>query len=122
MKIPRHGGGWHAIGYTLAKGRSAGWLALWATMRSRHACQTCALGMGGQKGGMVNKQDHFPEFCKKSIQAAAADLQPAIPLDHFTGASFDFLGGLTPRQLEAMGRITVPLVAMPGADRCRAAT
>lgn len=122
VKIPKHGGGWHAIGYTLKKSGASGWLAMWQTMRSRNACKTCGLGMGGQRGGMVNEQGHFPEFCKKSIQAAAADLQPAIPLDRFTSASFDYLGGLSPRQLEALGRITTPLVAEPGATSYRAAT
>ncbi len=52
---------------------------MWKAMRSKNACKTCALGMGGQRGGMVNESGHFPEVCKKSIQAAAADLQPAIP-------------------------------------------
>ena len=35
-------------------------------MRSKNACKTCALGMGGQRGGMVNELGHFPEVCKKS--------------------------------------------------------
>lgn len=122
MKIPKHGGGWHAIGYTFSKSGASGWLAMWQTMRSRNACKTCALGMGGQLGGMVNEQGHFPEFCKKSIQAAAADLQPAIPVDQFTSASFDYLGGLSPRQLEKLGRITTPMVAEVGATSYRAAT
>lgn len=122
MKIPRHGGGWSAIGYTLKKAGSSGVRALWRSMRSRNACKTCALGMGGQRGGMVNEQGHFPEFCKKSIQAAAADLQPAIPADHFTSATFDYLAGLSPRQLEHLGRITTPLVAEPGATSYRATT
>ena len=34
--------------------------------------------MGGQLGGMVNEQGRFPEFCKKSVQAMGADLQPPI--------------------------------------------
>ena len=117
------GGGWHAIGYTLAKAReSGGFLRMYSAMRAKVACKTCALGMGGQRGGMVNELGHFPEFCKKSIQAMASDLQPAIPLERFTGVSFEHLEGLSPRQLETMGRLTAPLVAEPGADRYRVAT
>lgn len=122
IKIPKHGGGWHAIAYTLAKARASGWRAIWTSMRSRNACKTCALGMGGQKGGMVNEAGHFPEFCKKSIQAVAADLQEPVPLDRLATASFDYLEGLTPRQLEHLGRLTVPLVAEAGATHYRAAT
>ena len=71
---------------------------------------------------MVNELGHFPEFCKKSVQALAADLQPAIPVDQFTSATLEHLRELSPRQLEAMGRITVPLVHEPGAAGFRAAT
>ncbi len=44
-------------------------------MRSKNACKTCALGMGGQRGGMVNELGHFPEVCKKVLQAMVADMQ-----------------------------------------------
>ena len=55
MKKPRAGGGWHAIGYSLSKAKKMGGLrAMWRAMRSRNTCKTCALGMGGQRGGMVN--------------------------------------------------------------------
>jgi len=123
MSIPSHGGGFHAIAYTFRKARQAGGiLKMYRALRAKNACKTCALGMGGQKGGMVNELGHFPEFCKKSGQALAADLQPAIPVDQFTSATLDQLRDLSPRQLEAMGRITVPLVHEVGADRFRAAT
>ena len=48
---------------------------MWRRLRSRNTCKTCALGMGGARGGMVNEAGHFPEVCKKSMQAVAADLQ-----------------------------------------------
>ena len=32
-----------------------GWRQLWRAMRAKNACKTCALGMGGQRGGMVNE-------------------------------------------------------------------
>jgi len=111
---PTAGGGWHAVAYSLQKARqSGGFLRMWQALRTRNACKTCALGMGGQAGGMVNEAGHFPEVCKKSVQAMAADLQPALPADHLAGAGFAWLEGLSSRQLEHLGRLTVPLVAGP---------
>jgi hypothetical protein len=51
MKAPRSGGGWKAIAYTLRMANRVGWWKLWTAMRSKNACKTCALGMGGQMGG-----------------------------------------------------------------------
>ena len=52
MKKVRTGGGWPALVYTLRKAREAGgFWKLWKAMRSKNACKTCALGMGGQLGG-----------------------------------------------------------------------
>ncbi len=122
MSLPSAGGGFHAILYTLKKAREAGGiLRLYRALRAKNACKTCALGMGGQSGGMVNEAGHFPEFCKKSVQALVADLQDPIPETAFT-APFDYLTGLSPRQLEGLGRLTTPLVAEVGSDRYRAAT
>lgn len=73
--------------------------------------------MGGQKGGMVNETGHFPEVCKKSLQAMAADMGGAIPPEFWADHSFEQLRGLSPRELEALGRITDPLHAGPLSDR-----
>ena len=82
MKKYKSGGGWPAVWYTWRKARQAGGiLKLWKAMRSKNACKTCALGMGGQRGGMVNELGHFPEVCKKSLQAMVADMQGAIRSD-----------------------------------------
>ena len=109
MKV-RSGGGFRAIQYTLKKGIEAGGLIkLYRAMRSRNACKTCALGMGGQKGGMVNERGKFPEVCKKSLQAMVADMQPAIPADFWSKHSIEELKSYTPRQLENLGRINQPL-------------
>ena len=78
-------------------------------MRSRNACKTCALGMGGQRGGMVNEAGHFPEVCKKSMQAMVADMQGAVPADFWARYSVREMRAMTPRQLEHAGRITSPL-------------
>lgn len=69
------GGGLQAVIYTLKKALEVGPLKLWQRMRSKNACKTCALGMGGMRGGMVNEAGHFPEVCKKSLQAQAADMK-----------------------------------------------
>ena len=82
MRRIKSGGGWPAVKYTFQKAREAGGLwKLWKAMRSKNACKTCALGMGGQQGGMVNESGHFPEVCKKSLQAMVADMQGAITAD-----------------------------------------
>ena len=60
-------GGFHSIAYVLKKARQAGGLrALLQAMRSSNACKTCGLGMGGQRGGMVDEKGSYPEFCKKN--------------------------------------------------------
>src|SRR4029079_17223978 len=102
MKTPNHGGGWQAIWYTLRKAREAGGIfKLWRAMRSKNACKTCALGMGGQRGGMGNELGQFPEFCKKSLQAMVADMQGAIRGDFWQRYSAADLQKLSPRELEA---------------------
>ncbi len=103
------GGGFRAILYTWKKGRETGLWKLFKAMRSRNSCKTCALGMGGQKGGMVNESGHFPEFCKKSLQAMVADMQPAIEPNFWAKHSIAELQKLSPRELESLGRLINPL-------------
>jgi len=111
MKHVTSGGGWPAILYTLRKARQAGgFWKLYKAMRSRNACKTCALGMGGQKGGMVNERGHFPEVCKKSLQAQASDMQAAIPEDFWATYSIAQLQRFTPRVLETRGRLVQPVL------------
>jgi len=110
----KSGGGWSAIAYTLRTANRVGWMPLWRAMRSRNACKTCALGMGGQLGGMVNEAGHFPEFCKKSLQAMAADMQDGITPDFFSRYSIAQLRAFSPRELESCGRLVDPLYAAPG--------
>lgn len=83
-------------------------------MRSKNACKTCALGMGGQLGGMVNEKGHFPEVCKKSLQAQVADMIGAIDLEFFEKNSVEQLEKLTPKQAEDAGRIAFPLIHEEG--------
>jgi len=104
------GGGVSAIRYTLRKGKDAGgFLKLYRRLRSRNACKTCAFGMGGQRGGMVNEKGGFPEVCKKSIQAQAGDMQRPIPESFFREHPVAELEGWSSMQLEQAGRLTFPV-------------
>ena len=115
MRKPASGGGWPAILYTLKKARaSGGLLRMWRALNSRNACKTCALGMGGQRGGMRNESGRWPEVCKKSVQAMAADLQGRVRPGFFEEFGFDKLAGFTPRELEMSGRLVEPVYAGPG--------
>jgi molybdopterin-dependent oxidoreductase alpha subunit len=113
MKRMTRGGGWAAVRYTLRMANRVGWWQLWKAMRSKNACKTCALGMGGQAGGMRNEAGHWPEVCKKSLQAMVADMQKGLRPEFFTRYSIAELRTLTPRELEWCGRITDPLYAGP---------
>ncbi|MEX2243553.1 MAG: FdhF/YdeP family oxidoreductase [Fimbriimonadaceae bacterium] len=121
--MARHGGGFAAIKYTLAKSRKAGGLfKMLRALRSRNACKTCALGMGGQLGGMTNEKGRFPEVCKKSVQAMAADMQGRIEAEFFEKFSLEQLKALSSRELEAAGRLTKPLYAGPDDTHYREVT
>lgn len=110
----KSGGGWKAIRYTLQMANRVGWLRMWRAMRSKNACKTCALGMGGVAGGMVNEGGHFPEVCKKSFQAMASDMQSGITPEFFSRFGFNELRAMSPKQLEDCGRIVQPVYAGPG--------
>lgn len=120
MKRPKSAGGMAAILYTLRKARgSGGYWRMWRALRSRNACKTCALGMGGQRGGMVNEAGRFPEVCKKSVQAMAADLQGRVREGFFETFSIEQIGAMSPRELEAAGRLARPLYAGRGEGHYR---
>jgi molybdopterin-dependent oxidoreductase alpha subunit len=76
---------------------------------SKNTCKTCALGMGGQKGGMTNEVSSFPEICKKSIQAQLTDIQKEIPQTFFKKQSITDFRKTSPRELERLGRLNTPL-------------
>ena len=115
MRKVHTGGGWPAVRYTFTKAREAGGLwRLWKAMRSKNACKTCALGMGGQKGGMANERGVFPEVCKKSLQAMVADMQGAVKPEFFKTYSIPQLQSFSPRELETSGRLTQPMLHRKG--------
>jgi molybdopterin-dependent oxidoreductase alpha subunit len=88
-------------------------------MRTKNACKTCALGMGGQRGGMVNELGRFPEVCKKSLQAMVADMQGAIQPEFWLTYGAAQLAAFSPRELEASGRLTQPVLYERGAEHYR---
>ncbi len=114
MKPTKRGGGWQAIWYTFRMANRVGWWRLWKAMSAKNACKTCALGMGGQKGGMRNEAGYWPEVCKKSFQAMVADMQAGLKPEFFAKYSLAELRTLSPRELEWAGRLTAPIYAGPG--------
>jgi len=111
-----------AMRYVLARGRDVGMVDLYRRLRSQNACKTCALGMGGQQGGMVNEAGHFPEVCKKSVQAQAADMGRVITEADLARMSIDELATLTSAQCEALGRLTFPIICREGGTHYEKAT
>jgi molybdopterin-dependent oxidoreductase alpha subunit len=110
MRKVKNGGGWAAVRYTFSKAKQAGGIwKLWKALRSKNTCKTCALGMGGQAGGMVNERGSFPEVCKKSVQAMVSDMQPAITADFWEKNSLSDLQSWSPRELEISGRLIQPV-------------
>src|SRR5579863_130913 len=114
MRKLSSGGGWQAIRYSLKYGKESGYVQFWKAINSKNACKTCALGMGGQQGGMRNEAGHFPEVCKKSLQAAASDMRGRIDPQFFRDYTIEQLRAMSPRDLEMMGRIAEPLYSGPG--------
>ena len=111
MRKVSSGGGWPAIWYTLRKAREVGgYRKMWQALRSKNACKTCALGMGGQRGGMVNERGSFPEVCKKSLQAMAADMQGAVRETFWSTYAVEQLKRFSPRELETCGRLVQPVL------------
>jgi molybdopterin-dependent oxidoreductase alpha subunit len=109
------GGGFAALTYTWKKGREAGGVwRLYRRLRARNACKTCAYGMGGQAGGMVNEGGSFPEVCKKSIQAQAGDMQRPIPDSFWLEHSVAELETWSPMRLEYAGRLARPVAWREG--------
>jgi molybdopterin-dependent oxidoreductase alpha subunit len=73
--------------------------------------------MGGQRGGMVNEGGRGLEVCKKSIQAMSADMGGAIHSRFFSENDIDRMRAMSPRELEAAGRIVFPLYKGPDDTR-----
>lgn len=116
-------GGMAATWYVIKKGRESGsYWKLYKRLRSKNACKTCALGMGGQKGGMVNEVGHFPEVCKKSVQAQAGDMAGFITEAWFRKTSIEEMATFTSAEMEKLGRLVFPVMAREGDTHYRRVT
>ncbi|MZH42286.1 MAG: FdhF/YdeP family oxidoreductase [Nitrospinae bacterium] len=119
-KLPRSAGGWGAVRYSMKMANRAG--GLWPMLKalaSRNNCKSCALGMGGQKGGMRDEKNHFPAVCNKSFLAQASDMQGTLPENFFEQFDLPTLSTWSPRQLELSGRLTQPVLCEPQDEHYR---
>ena len=105
---PAIGGGFKKVLYTLDTVRRIGVKSAAKALTARNACKACGLGMGGQRGGMVNELDEFPSVCNKSVQAQSTDIQGPIPLPIFDHKLSD-LRELSAHEIERLGRLGTPL-------------
>lgn len=102
------GGGFKKILYTLDTARRIGVKDAAKALTAHNACKACGLGMGGQRGGMVNELDEFPSVCNKSIQAQSTDIQGPIPLPVFDH-TLDEFKELSAYEIERLGRLGTPV-------------
>jgi len=110
------GGGFKKVLYTLNTVRRIGVKNAARALSAHNACKACGLGMGGQRGGMVNELDEFPSVCNKSIQAQSTDIQGPIPEQIFSHTLSE-LRELSAQELERLGRLGTPLHKAKDADR-----
>jgi molybdopterin-dependent oxidoreductase alpha subunit len=110
------GGGPKKVLYALKTAARMGLENTAKALTAKNACKACALGMGGQKGGMTNEAGEFPSVCNKSIQAQSTDIQPGIPAEVITHALAD-LRELDGHELEHLGRVAFPIYKAAGTDR-----
>lgn len=78
--------------------------------------------MGGDAGGMVNEAGHFPEVCKKSVQAQAGDMAAPIPAEFFARTEITALEQLPSREAESLGRLAFPIAIGPNDRHFRPVT
>lgn len=99
----------------MACAKKVGTLNLANSVRSKNTCKACAFGTGGQRGGLHNEYSNRVEICNKNIQAQLSDIRDPIPIEIFEQNSIAELQALTGKQLEDLGRLTVPLYKAAGA-------
>ncbi len=114
MKTLPYIGGWKSVYYSMHVAKEVGLGNFYRSITSKNTCKTCAYGMGGQKGGMVNEAGDSVEICKKSIQAQLTDLQAPIAYDFFGKNKIKDLQKLRPLELERLGRLDIPLYKRKG--------
>ena len=113
MAVAHAGGGTKKILYTLATVQKIGVAKAAKALTAHNTCKACALGMGGQAGGMTNELGEFPAVCNKSVQAQSTDIQNEIPEAVFDHPLKDFRE-LSPRETERLGRLGFPILKRAG--------
>lgn len=103
------GGGFKSIKYTLKAANTVGFRKMFKALSSKNTCKSCALGMGGQSGGMADETGKFPEVCKKSFQAQITDIQLPVPDKLFQEKSIEDFKNTSALKLERSGRLNTPL-------------
>ena len=112
--IPNVGGGWPLIdGWARATLSGLG-PRLWQTLSHQSACLSCAWGTGGQKGGFRDELGEPLQRCLKSVEAVAAELQPAVPQQVFARRSLAELQQLSSSECDELGRLSRPLILRQG--------
>ena len=95
--------------YVLSCAQKVGTRKLASAVRSKNTCKACAFGTGGQRGGLHNEYSSRIEICNKNIQAQLSDIRDPIPPQIFEQNSITELSELSPKQLEDLGRLSIPL-------------
>ncbi len=109
------GGGFHALQSVLYYAWQIGPFKLWQALRSKNACKACAFGTGGQNGGLKNEAARSFEVCNKNIQAHTSDIRPGIAAQYFLHTPISAMARLSGKQMEDLGRLTLPLYKPAGA-------
>jgi len=110
-KIPKRGGGWNAVKYSIQMSmKSGGPHKLMAALRRNNVCKACALGMKGMKNELG---DGF-QVCKKAMQAIVQDLRPVIDPEFFNTTSIEEMRKMGSKTLESLGRLGHPLIREEG--------
>ena len=103
------GGGFKAMQYVLSCAQRVGARKLASAVQSKNTCKACAFGTGGQRGGLHNEYSSRIEICNKNIQAQLSDIRDPIPPQIFEQNSISELRELSAKQLEDLGRLSLPL-------------
>ncbi len=83
---------------------------MFRALRQPNACKACALGMKGMK----NELGQEFQVCKKAMQAQSQDMLKPIDPEFFRNHSIEDMKQMSGRELELLGRLTVPLYVPDG--------
>ncbi|MGL5941289.1 MAG: FdhF/YdeP family oxidoreductase [Waterburya sp.] len=104
------GGGLPVIQYWAEHTLSPEGYKLWKSLFHKSACLSCSWGTGGQKGGFTNEDGEKLQRCMKSVEAIAAEIQPAIKTNFFEQQSLSQLQQLTSQEADRLGRWSFPVI------------